>query len=111
MLISVSGGAVLMLRFGPVFVSTVPGIVESGVASGAAAGVDSDGGVVVHAPSATAIRQTSKWRRLVTESDAQYIDLGRAQSATQQVEFIQVVSRADNNPVIFAVIHGNALDV
>ena len=68
----------------------------SGVGSGAGAG----SGGVAHAASSARHAQLTSMRWLVTEADAQDVDLRRAQATAQHVQLVEVVGGADIDAVV-----------
>ena len=48
--------------------------------------------------------------RLLTEPDSQYVNLGLAQLRSDQVQFVEIIHRADSNPVVTFVVDGYMLD-
>ena len=84
----------------------------AGSVSGGGAGAGS--GAVAQAASSDSDSASSSdaMRALVvTEPDTQYIDLRSAQAAAQQVQFVEILGRADVDAVVVAVIDLDALDV
>ena len=81
---------------------------SAGFGGGSGAG----SGCVEHAASSdSANRQTSFRRSVVTEADAEYVNLRCAQTTAQHVQFVKVVGRADINAMVIAVVNLDALDV
>ena len=70
----------------------------------------SSGGAPAHAASASAKSARIRWR-LVTEPDAQHVDLRRTQAAAQHVEFVEVFGRPDIDAVVITIVDHDALDV
>jgi len=69
-------------------------------------------GVAVHALSTKKTSHQGVRRRyLVTESNAQHIDLGRTQPAAQHIELIEVIGRANVHPMKVAVVHLDTLNM
>ena len=69
------------------------------------------GGLVAHAASAVSARTAIVCEALVTEPDAQYIDLRDAQAAAQHIEFVEVISRANAYAMISPFVNRNALNL
>jgi len=82
--------------------------------SGGSFGADSgsgSGGVAHAASSVSAQRPRSVRISVVTEADAEYVNLRCAQTTAQHVQFVKVVGRADINAMVIAVVNLDALDV
>ena len=78
--------------------------------SGGGCGAGS-GGVAHAASSSSAKRPESFCMSVVTESNSEYINLCRAQTTAQHVQFVKVVGRSYVNTMVVAVIDFYALDV
>jgi hypothetical protein len=86
------------------------GVGNASTGAGCGSGVDSVSGGAAHAASDIAARPIDICRKLVTQTNTQYVDLGNTQAAAQHVEFIEVIRRADTHPVIGLVVDRYALD-
>ena len=78
-----------------------------GSGTGAAGAAGSTGGSVAQ----PATNRTSSDSRLVTQPDAQYIDIRLPEPGAKQVEFIQVVDGADADAVVSPVVDRDPLHV
>ena len=88
--------------------SGVGGSTTTGSGAGSGAG---GGACVAHPSSSDAASSDAMRARSVTEADAQYVDLRRAQAAAQHIEFIEVISRTNVDAMVVAVVDLDALDV
>lgn len=85
--------------------STVSAITGSGGGSGTGSGV------VVHAASSSSAVKEKSDRSLVTETDAEDVDLRDTQATAQHIEFVEIVRGPDIHAVVISVVDLDALDV
>ena len=69
-------------------------------------------GCVAHAASSDSVKRPRSFLiSVVTEANAEYVDLCHAQTTAQHVQFVKVVGWADINAMVVAVVNLDALDV
>lgn len=80
--------------------------------AGFVGGAGTGSGCVAHAVSSdSANRQTSCRRSVVTEADAEYVDLRCTQAAAEHVQLVEIVGGSDVNAMVVAVVNLDTLDV
>ena len=82
----------------------------TGATSSTGAGV-SAGGAVAHPASTADSRSNSCRDELITEPDSKHIDLCCAQTAAQDIEFVEVIGRPDAHAVISLVVDRHPLNL
>lgn len=90
------------------------GIATSGGGDGGGSAGGAGGGVVAQAASHTAASSSAKFLQrvcaLVAKANSQHVYPGGAQTTTQQVELIKIVSGSDAHPVIGLVVDRDFLN-
>jgi len=82
---------------------------------GASAGLElapasGGGGIVEQAVSVSSRSSASDLFALGTKTNNEHVDLRRAQSTPEQIQFVQVINRSDAHAMIGLVVDGDPLD-
>ena len=78
---------------------------------GGGAGDGAGSGTVAQAASNASTTETNSGRALVTDPNAEDVDLRNTQAAAQKVQFVEVLDGPDIYTVIIPVVNLDALDV
>lgn len=79
--------------------------------TGSAGGSGTGSGIVVQAASSASAAGTNSIRALVTETDAEDVDLRNTQATAQHIQFVEILGGPDIYAVVVSVVDLDALNV